>query len=83
MGRPVFSQARRAIGLANHKTVMIQPGGNDSSVLHKSVMMKEFGWMAKDVANQVADNSYRHDLKNAALASQMKGLHNVRYCLLQ
>ncbi|KAK3018438.1 hypothetical protein RJ639_004255 [Escallonia herrerae] len=71
-------------GLANHKTVTIQPGGKDLSVLlattktkkqnkpgallHKSVMKKEFPRMAKSVANQVADNHYRPDLKNAALA---------------
>ena len=57
------------IGLANRKTVMIQPGGKDLSVvlgttktkkqnkpaalLHKSVMRKEFPRMAKAVTNQV------------------------------
>ncbi|GFZ08093.1 ribosomal L28e protein family [Actinidia rufa] len=71
-------------GLANKKTVTIQPGGKDQSVLfattktkkqgkpasllHKSVMKKEFRRMAKAVKNQVADNYYRPDLKNAALA---------------
>ncbi|KAA8534878.1 hypothetical protein F0562_029906 [Nyssa sinensis] len=71
-------------GLANYKTVTIQPGGKDSSVLlattktkkqnkpasllHKSVMKKEFRRMAKAVANQVANNYYRPDLKNAALS---------------
>ncbi|KGN60570.2 60S ribosomal protein L28-1 [Cucumis sativus] len=71
-------------GLANRKTVTIQPGGKDLSVLlatsktkkqnkpanslHKSVMRKEFPRMAKAVINQVADNYYRPDLKNAALA---------------
>nr|DAD48929.1 TPA_asm: hypothetical protein HUJ06_018866 [Nelumbo nucifera] len=71
-------------GLANKKTVTIQPGGKDLSVvlattktkkqnqpaslLHKSVMKKEFRRMAKAVANQVSDNYYRSDLKNAALA---------------
>ncbi|KAF8388857.1 hypothetical protein HHK36_025537 [Tetracentron sinense] len=71
-------------GLANKKTVSIQPGGKDSSVvlattktkhqnkpanmLHKSVMKKDFRRMAKAVVNQVADNYYRPDLKNAALA---------------
>ncbi|XP_065850913.1 large ribosomal subunit protein eL28y [Euphorbia lathyris] len=71
-------------GLANKKTVSIQPGGKDLSVvlatsktkkqnkpaslLHKSVMRKEFRSMAKAVANQVGDNYYRPDLKNAALA---------------
>ncbi|THG08576.1 hypothetical protein TEA_024460 [Camellia sinensis var. sinensis] len=70
--------------LANKKTVTIQPGGKDqsvllatsktkkqgkpSSLLHKSVMKKEFPRMAKAVKNQVADNCYRPDLKNAALA---------------
>ncbi|XP_077211265.1 large ribosomal subunit protein eL28z-like [Tasmannia lanceolata] len=71
-------------GLANKKTISIQPGGKDLSVVlsttktrkqnqpanlfHKSVMKKEFRRMAKAVANQVADNYYRPDLKNAALA---------------
>ncbi|CAK9152755.1 unnamed protein product [Ilex paraguariensis] len=70
-------------GLANYNTVIIQPGGKDLSVLlgmtkskkqnkpasllHKSVMKKEFPRMAKAVANQVADNYYRPDLKSAAL----------------
>ncbi|XP_027166410.1 60S ribosomal protein L28-1-like [Coffea eugenioides] len=68
-------------GLANKKTVTIQPGGKDQSVLlattktkkqnrpaalyNKSVMKKEFRRMAKAVTNQVADN--RPDLKKAAL----------------
>ncbi|ESR64618.1 hypothetical protein WN944_001056 [Citrus x changshan-huyou] len=71
-------------GLANRKTVTIQPGGKDLSVvlataktkkqnkpaslLHKSTMRKEFPRMAKAVVNQVADNYYRPDLKKAALA---------------
>ncbi|KAJ8756059.1 hypothetical protein K2173_024606 [Erythroxylum novogranatense] len=71
-------------GLANKKTVSIQAGGKDLSVvlattktkkqnkpsalLHKSVMNKEFRRMAKAVENQVADNYYRPDLKKAALA---------------
>ncbi|KAH7572186.1 hypothetical protein ACOSP7_015231 [Xanthoceras sorbifolium] len=71
-------------GLANRKTVSIQPGGKDQSVvlattktkkqnkpaslLHKSTMRKEFPRMAKAVVNQVADNYYRPDLKKAALA---------------
>ncbi|KAL0014907.1 hypothetical protein SO802_001976 [Lithocarpus litseifolius] len=71
-------------GLANRKTVTIQPGGKDLSVvlgttktkkqnkpaalLHKSVMRKEFPRMAKAVTNQVSDNYYRPDLKKAALA---------------
>ncbi|XAR67651.1 hypothetical protein NMG60_11002496 [Bertholletia excelsa] len=71
-------------GLANKKTVTIQPGGKDQSVLlattktkkqgkpasllHKSVMKQEFRCMAKAVKNQVADNYYRPDLKDAALA---------------
>lgn len=57
------------IGLANKKTVTIQPGGKDQSVLfattktknqgkpasllHKSLMKKEFRRMAKAVKNQV------------------------------
>jgi large subunit ribosomal protein L28e len=56
-------------GLANKKTVTIQPGGKDLSVVlgttktkkqnkpaalvHKSVMRKEFPRMAKAVVNQV------------------------------
>ncbi|KAA8540311.1 hypothetical protein F0562_024126 [Nyssa sinensis] len=71
-------------GLANKKTVTIRPGGKDQSVLlattktkkqstpatllHKSIMKQEFRRMAKAVANQVADNYYRPDLKKAALA---------------
>ncbi|XWS72142.1 hypothetical protein CRYUN_Cryun02cG0014800 [Craigia yunnanensis] len=71
-------------GLANKKTVTIQSGGKDQSVLlatsktkkqnkpasllHISVMRKEFPRMAKAVVNQVADNYYRPDLKKAALA---------------
>ncbi|CAL9027720.1 unnamed protein product [Prunus brigantina] len=71
-------------GLANKKTVTIQPGGKDQSVvlattktkkqnkpaslLHKSVIRKEFPRVAKAVINQVADNFYRPDLKKAALA---------------
>ena len=57
------------VGLANRKTVTIQPSGKDQSVtlattktkkqnkpaslLHKSVMRKEFPRMAKAVTNQV------------------------------
>uniref|UniRef100_A0A1D1Y5D7 60S ribosomal protein L28-1 n=1 Tax=Anthurium amnicola TaxID=1678845 RepID=A0A1D1Y5D7_9ARAE len=71
-------------GLANKKTVSIQPGEKDLSVVlattktkkqtkpanlyHRSVMKKEFRKMAKAVVNQVADNYYRPDLKDAALA---------------
>ena len=70
-------------GLANPKTVSIQPGGKDSivlattktrkqnkpaSLLHKSVMKKDFRRTVKAVENQVADNYYRPDLKKAALA---------------
>ncbi|XP_059642205.1 large ribosomal subunit protein eL28y-like [Cornus florida] len=71
-------------GLANKKSITIQPGGKDHSVvlattktkkqnkpaslLHKSVMKKEFRHMVKAVENQVADNYYRRDLKTAALA---------------
>ncbi|MDX7116518.1 60S ribosomal protein L28, partial [Klebsiella pneumoniae] len=39
-----------------------------ATLLHKSVMKKEFPRMAKAVQNQVSDNYYRPDLKNAALA---------------
>ncbi|KAK6916927.1 Ribosomal L28e/Mak16, partial [Dillenia turbinata] len=72
------------LGLANRKTVSIQAGGKDLSVVlattktkkqnkpadltNKSVMRKEFRRMAKAVVNQVAENYYRPDLKNAALA---------------
>ncbi|KAL6224133.1 hypothetical protein ACLB2K_002989 [Fragaria x ananassa] len=71
-------------GLANKKTVSIQAGGKDQSVVlattktrkqnkpasmvHKSVMRKEFPRMAKAVTNQVVVNFYRPDLKKAALA---------------
>ncbi|KAG8494694.1 hypothetical protein CXB51_012291 [Gossypium anomalum] len=71
-------------GLANKKTVTIQSGGKDQSVLlattktkkqnkpsallHKSLMKKEFPRMAKAVKNQVTDNYYRPDLTKAALA---------------
>ncbi|KAM2057769.1 hypothetical protein ACFX16_030418 [Malus domestica] len=39
-----------------------------ASLLHKSVIRKEFTCVAKAVTNQVADNFYRPDLKKAALA---------------
>ncbi|OIW17181.1 hypothetical protein TanjilG_18136 [Lupinus angustifolius] len=71
-------------GLANKKTVSIQAGGKDQSVVlattktkkqnkpaslvHKSVLKKDFRRIAKAVQNQVADNHYRPDLKKAALA---------------
>ncbi|XP_052183508.1 60S ribosomal protein L28-1-like [Diospyros lotus] len=70
-------------GLANHKTVTIQAGKDSSvafattktkkqnrpaSLLHKSALKKEFPRMAKAVKNQVGENYYRPDLKNAALA---------------
>ncbi|OWM87120.1 60S ribosomal protein L28-2-like [Punica granatum] len=71
-------------GLANRKTVAIQPEGKEQAVLlattktkkqskpaqllHKSVMKKEFSRMAEAVVNQVGDNYYRPDLKSAALA---------------
>ncbi|XP_075664618.1 large ribosomal subunit protein eL28y-like [Castanea sativa] len=77
-------------GLANKKTVTIQPVGKDQSVLlattktkkqnkpaallHKSVMKKEFRRMANAVANQVGDNYYRPDLKKAAL-SRLSAVH--------
>ncbi|MBA0695676.1 hypothetical protein Goari_002286 [Gossypium aridum] len=70
--------------MANKKTVTIQSGGKDQSVLlattktkkqnkpstlfHKSAMKKEFPRMAKAVKNQVTDNYYRPDLTKAALA---------------
>ncbi|CAN0901399.1 60S ribosomal protein L28-2 [Linum grandiflorum] len=71
-------------GLANKKTVSIQPEGKDLTVVlsttktkkqnkpanlkNKSVMRKEFHSMSKAVVNQVGDNFYRPDLKKAALA---------------
>ncbi|XP_076941054.1 large ribosomal subunit protein eL28y-like [Bidens hawaiensis] len=70
-------------GLANKKTVSIQPAGKEgvllattktkkqakpASLLHKSLLKKEFNRMAKVVVNQVATNYYRPDLKKAALA---------------
>ncbi|KMT01693.1 hypothetical protein BVRB_9g211490 [Beta vulgaris subsp. vulgaris] len=70
-------------GIANPKTVAVQPAGKDSVVLtttktrkqnkpaslqHKSVMKKDFRRMVKAVENQVGDNYYRPDLKQAALA---------------
>ncbi|CAM8957337.1 unnamed protein product [Rhodiola kirilowii] len=70
-------------GLANKKTVTIQPGKenavgisttktkkqNKPALLrNKSVLKKEFSRMVKAVSNQVGDNYYRPDLKNAALA---------------
>ncbi|KAF9615898.1 hypothetical protein IFM89_026894 [Coptis chinensis] len=74
----------QTLGLANKKTVRIQGGGKDPTVelattktkkqnqpgklKHKSVMNKEFYRMAKAVSNQVGENHYRPDLKNAALA---------------
>ncbi|XP_039005843.1 60S ribosomal protein L28-2-like [Hibiscus syriacus] len=38
-----------------------------SSLLHKSVMKKDFSSMVKAVKNQVTDNYYRPDLTKAAL----------------
>ncbi|KAL5728867.1 Large ribosomal subunit protein eL28y [Ranunculus cassubicifolius] len=71
-------------GLANKKTVSVQSAGKDlgvsfattkskkqnqpSKIQHKAVMNKDFTKMAKAVANQVGDNHYRADLKDAALA---------------
>ncbi|XP_078439213.1 ribosomal L28e protein family [Wolffia australiana] len=71
-------------GLANKKTVSVQPEGKDLSVVlatsktkkqsnpsnlyNRSVLKKEFAKMAKAVVNQVAENHYRPDLKKAALA---------------
>ncbi|KAL0918451.1 hypothetical protein M5K25_010460 [Dendrobium thyrsiflorum] len=71
-------------GLANKKTVSIQPAGKDLSVVlattkknkqnkptslsQRSIMKREFRKVAKAVISQVADNHYRPDLKKAALA---------------
>ncbi|KAL8137062.1 hypothetical protein V2J09_003063 [Rumex salicifolius] len=78
------SHSYKYSGLANSKTVTIQPSGKDNTIVlattktrkqnkpaslqHKSVMKKEFHRMAKAVNNQVGDNYYRPDLKKAALA---------------
>ncbi|KAL5579394.1 hypothetical protein UlMin_011836 [Ulmus minor] len=77
-------------GLANKKTVTIQPVASEQSVLlattktkkqtkpaallHKSVMKKDFRRMADAVVNQVANNHYRPDLKKAAL-SRLSAVH--------
>ncbi|KAK8928680.1 60S ribosomal protein L28-2 [Platanthera zijinensis] len=71
-------------GLANKKTVSVQPAGKDLSVVlattkskkqnkpasvsHRSILKKEFSKVAKSVINQVSGNYYRPDLKRAALA---------------
>ncbi|KAM7254460.1 hypothetical protein ACFE04_003840 [Oxalis oulophora] len=71
-------------GLANKKTVTIQGDvknktvvlsttktkkqNKPASLLHKSILKREFSRMAKAVSNQVGDNFYRPDLKSAALA---------------
>ncbi|XP_047342200.1 60S ribosomal protein L28-2-like [Impatiens glandulifera] len=70
-------------GLANKKTVTVQPGkdlsvvfattktrkqGKPASVLNKSIMKKEFPQLVKVVENQVVSNYYRADLKSAAFA---------------
>ncbi|ESQ50342.1 hypothetical protein EUTSA_v10002093mg [Eutrema salsugineum] len=71
-------------GLANKKTVTIQPADKEQAVVlattktkkqnkpkvsvNKSILKKEFPRMSKAVANQVVDNYYRPDLKKAALA---------------
>ncbi|KAK4790713.1 hypothetical protein SAY86_018017 [Trapa natans] len=71
-------------GLANRKTVTIQPEVKEhavllattktkkqakpASLLHKCLMRKEFPRMAKAVVSQVVGNYYRPDLKKAALA---------------
>ncbi|KAL0747504.1 hypothetical protein Bca101_029506 [Brassica carinata] len=71
-------------GLANKKTVTIQPADKEQGVVlattktkkqnkpkvsvNKSILKKEFPRMSKAVANQVDDNYYRPDLKKFALA---------------
>ncbi|CAN6900719.1 unnamed protein product [Brassica oleracea var. botrytis] len=71
-------------GLANKKTVTIQPADKEQGVVlattktkkqnkpkvsvNKSILKKEFPRMSKAVANQVVDNYYRPDLKKFALA---------------
>lgn len=67
------------VGLANKKTVTVQPEGKDQAVLlattktkkqnkpaallHKSVMKKEFRRMAKAVENQVILNKNHYSLE--------------------
>ncbi|KAL9669634.1 hypothetical protein QQ045_007181 [Rhodiola kirilowii] len=53
------------LGLANKKTVTIQPGKENAVVI---LTTKTKNRMVKAVANQVGDNYYRPDLKTAALA---------------
>jgi len=77
------------IGLANKKTVTIQPAGKDQSVLlattkprkqnkpsalsHKSIMKKEFRRMAKAVQNQVI-------FSNSGLVSFIEHMNEIYYC---
>ncbi|KAM0041276.1 putative ribosomal protein L28e [Helianthus debilis subsp. tardiflorus] len=49
-------------------TTKTKKQGKPASLLHKSILKKEFYPMANAVSNQVADNYYRPDLKKAALA---------------
>lgn len=81
-------------GLANKKTVSIQPAGEGLSVVlattktrkqrkpanlyHKSVMKKDLPAMAKAVISQVHDNRYRADLTQAALARLSYVLRGLR-----
>ncbi|BBN00168.1 large subunit ribosomal protein L28e [Marchantia polymorpha subsp. ruderalis] len=71
-------------GLANKKTVSIVPAGEGLSVtlattktkkgnkpaesINRSVLKRDFRKMARAVVNQVAENGYRPDLKQSALA---------------
>ncbi|KAH0469913.1 hypothetical protein IEQ34_001471 [Dendrobium chrysotoxum] len=82
--KEIILTSLQIIGLANKKTISIQPGGKDLSVVlatsktkqqnkpasvsHRSLLKKEFNKMAKAVTNQVSDNYYRPDLTKAALA---------------
>ncbi|KAH0469896.1 hypothetical protein IEQ34_001454 [Dendrobium chrysotoxum] len=82
--KEIILTSLQIIGLGNKKTISIQPGGKDLSVVlatskkkqqnkpasvsHRSLLKKEFNKMAKAVTNQVSDNYYRPDLTKAALA---------------
>ncbi|KAL3685105.1 hypothetical protein R1sor_003127 [Riccia sorocarpa] len=71
-------------GLANRKTVSIQPAGEGlavvlattktkkgnkpAEIVNRSVLRRDVRKMARAVVNQVSENGYRPDLKTAALA---------------
>ncbi|KAM1061028.1 hypothetical protein PS2_025330 [Malus domestica] len=45
-----------------------------ASLLHKSIIRKEFPRIAKAVTNQVADNFYKPDMKKAAF-TRLSAVH--------